>query len=156
MNRLSMTITITALLTLLLVPAAAQQPPEDFSSYPATEKFAGAAPKLVLQSKQDREFRTELRNAVKQPVNFAGRYILTTFGCGSSCVMAAIIDPGSGRVQWLPFTVCCGDYSKEKPIDFRHNSTLLVIKGMRNEQGKGTYYYQFRQGSLKLIAERPE
>ena len=43
-------------------------------------------------------FRTNLRNAAKEGVNFAGHYILTTWGCGTNCTQSAIIDARNGRV----------------------------------------------------------
>lgn len=69
--------------------------------------------------------------------------------------MGAIIDVTNGRVTWLPFTVCCGN-GDAAPIDFRRDSALIVIHGIRNEQGWGTFYYAYQQGRLQLIAERPE
>ena len=128
----------------------------DFASHPAAERYAGPNAELVLKSKQDRAFRTRLREAAKQTPNFAGHYIVTTFGCGSSCVMGAVIDARSGLVTWLPFTVCCWKDAQSEPVEFRPDSALMIVRGMRNEQERGTFYYVLQKGRLRPIAKRPE
>jgi len=83
---------------------------------------------------------------------FAGQYILTTIGCGASCILSSIIDARSGQVTWLPFTICCWDPGK--PLDFRLDSSLLVVHGMRDEQEpNGTFYYAFEEGKFRLVAQ---
>ena len=137
----------------LLVTGAQAQP--SFSDHAVSEHYTGASAKPVLGSAQDKEFRTQLKAAAKGKANFAGHYILTTFGCGASCVMGGIIDARSGKISWLPFTVCCGN--SDKPVEFRLDSTLLIVHGMRNEQAPdGTFYYAFEDGKFKLVAQRPE
>src|SRR5471032_468706 len=163
LGKTSLVLTMRTLLKLLtgisfatmLVHTSAEPLTPTYGAYPVKEQYTAATTKLVFKNKQDREFQSQLRRAAKQRPNFAGHYILTTFGCGASCVMGAIIDATNGRVKWLPFTVCCWD-GDAAPIDFRRDSALIVIRGMRNEQGLGTFYYTYRQGRLQLIAERPE
>lgn len=128
----------------------------DFASHPVAERYAGPNATPVLKSKQDREFRTRLREAAKQTPNFAGHYIVTTFGCGSSCVMGAAIDARSGLVTWLPFTICCWEDARSEPVEFRPDSALMIVRGMRNEQERGTFYYLLQKGRLRQIAKRPE
>jgi hypothetical protein len=70
--------------------------------------------------------------------------------------MSAVIDAKSGRVVWLPFTVCCGDYRQTVPIEFRLDSSMLVIRGKRDEREGGTYFYTFEAGQFKPIAAFPE
>ena len=83
---------------------------------------------------------------------FAGQYILTTIGCGASCILSSIIDARSGQVTWLPFTICCWDPGK--PLDFRLDSSLLVVHGMRDKQEpNGTFYYAFEEGKFRLVAQ---
>jgi len=142
-------------LAVVLTHAGAQPSPPSFDTYAVKQQYSSSAAKLVLANKQDHEFQSQLRRAARLRPNFAGHYILTSLGCGASCVMGAIIDASNGRVAWLPFTVCCGR-GDAAPIDFRRDSALIVIHGMRNEQGSGTFYYTYQQGRLQLIAERPE
>lgn len=112
-----------------------------------------AKPKIV--SSQDREFKTRVIEASKQSVNFGGHYVLSSFGCGASCIMSFALNKKSGKVSWLPFTVCCSDSVETgaEPIVFKKDSRLVVVTGSRNEQGKGVYYYELKQGQFVLLHE---
>jgi hypothetical protein len=66
-------------------------------------------------------------------------------------VSSVVIDAKTGRVTWLPFTVCCWDVDVQEPIEFRRDSRLLVVHGSRNEEGGGTYYYALDKDSFKLV-----
>ena len=135
--------------------AASASPPR-FSTHQASDIYSGPTSEPKLLTKKDREFATRLREAATQRVNFAGHYVIATWGCGASCVMGAIMDARNGKVAWLPFTICCGDYDGAGPVDFRPDSTLIVFNGMRNEQHPGgTYYYVYEGDRLKLVAEQP-
>lgn len=94
-------------------------------------------------------YRTRLREAARGTVNFAGHYILVSWGCGTTCVAGAVLDARNGNVFFLPFSICCWGNVDEgfRPIEFRKNSTLLVFAGLRNEQGAmGAHFYEFRSG----------
>ncbi len=114
---------------------------------------ANAKPKLV--SSQERQFKTKIIEASRQRVNFAGHYVLSSFGCGASCIMSFALDKKSGEVAWLPFTVCCWDNVKvdAEPISYKKDSRLVIITGSRNEQGKGVYYYEIKDVKFVLVRE---
>ena len=129
------------LLLLLLVPR--------FEDYAVTERYEGKAATPVLATKQDRLYRTRLRDAAQGKPDFAGHYIVSVFGCGASCVMGAVIDAKTGRVTWFPFTICCSTVPVDQyePVRYKLSSRLVVFQGMRNEDGhEGTYYYKFDAG----------
>ncbi|MBL0314131.1 MAG: hypothetical protein IPP78_15825 [Holophagaceae bacterium] len=128
--------------------------PPRFEDYAASNQFLGKKAALVI-SKQDRMYRTRLKRGAEGNPNFAGRYILTIWGCGASCRMGAAIDTKTGRVHWLPGTVCCWDVSIEEdpkigdPILFRQNSKLIVLSGLLNETGtNGSHYFKFENGEF--------
>jgi hypothetical protein len=66
--------------------------------YPATP-YAGphAAPDVRSDPRSTR-YRTQLRAWAREKPNFAGHYILATWGCGASCFEIAIIDAVTGKV----------------------------------------------------------
>ncbi|MBA5608575.1 hypothetical protein H3H36_24840 [Duganella sp. FT3S] len=127
-----------------------------FARYQVTQHYAGPMAKPVLTTRQDKAFQRQLRRAAHGQPNFAGHYRVVTFGCGASCVMGAMIDAKTGRIVWLPFTVRCGSDANKPPVDFRSDSALLVINGMRNEAGDGTHYYVLKDNRLKFIGSRPQ
>ena len=70
--------------------------------------------------------------------------------------MAAAIDARSGAVTWLPFTVCCWALDIMEPLDYRLDSQLLVVHGMRNEKGgSGTHYYRLTDSKFLLLDDPP-
>ena len=128
-----------------------------FNDYPVSERFNGKMAPLVL-SHAAREFRTRLREAAREKPNFAGHFIVTTWGCGTECVQGAIIDARTGRVFMLPFSLCCwgteaGVDDRFKPVEFRLESSLIVLSGARNEKDGdyATRFYRFQDNRLVLL-----
>jgi hypothetical protein len=66
--------------------------------------------------------------------------------------MAAAIDPKTGAVIRLPFTVSNWPLAVTEPLNYKPNSRLLIITGSRNEKGNGTYDYELVGLSFKLVA----
>jgi hypothetical protein len=139
-------LTLFGLLILAPIPAALAQAahgtavrPPQFDEYPAGGTFSGKHHAPLL-TKENRGFRTRLRQGAKEKVNFAGHYVFTTWGCGSECIMGAAIDVKTGKVFLLPFTVCC--WGDDDPAEFHADSRLIAIHGQRNEKGPGTWYYK--------------
>jgi hypothetical protein len=86
-----------------------------------------------LNSHKDaRLFRTNLRNAARNGTNFAGRYALTYWGCGSSCGVGAVVDLRNGRVYFpkqLDGVWAGHGGGGSVPFDYRTDSRLLILKG---------------------------
>ncbi len=126
----------------------------DFS----TAIYSGPVSAPDLSSHPDaRTYRTRLRDAAKGKVNFAGEYILTTWGCGTSCLMGAAINARSGKVHFLPGSVCCWLELGEEinPIDSRADSSLIVLTGAVNEaESLATHYYEFRGGQFRFLQKQ--
>jgi len=146
-----MRIVLIAVAGLLL----AQHPIPRYEDFPVTEAYKGKNAPLAL-SGLDREFRTRLRSAATQKPNLEGHYILTAWGRGAECLMGAAIDANTGRVYWLPHTICCWPADvdgKFRPIAYRLNSRLIVFSGERDEKegDLGRHYYEFRAGKFILI-----
>lgn len=113
-------------------------------------------------------FRTRLREAIKGEVNFAGRYIISGWGCGSGCSQMAIIDAKTGRV-FMPDAlagVSAWYYDVDDDYEvytYKKDSRLLVVRGVPgpmtdgdSDQEPGTYYYEWRANRLRLIKSVPK
>ncbi len=107
--------------------------------------------RLQLADPKSREYATKLKEFAHRQPNFAGHFILASWGCGASCVMTAAINAQTGEVTWLPFTVCCWDLNISEPLEFRSDSRLLIVHGSRNESGGGTYDYTFDGKAFTLV-----
>lgn len=146
----SLVASIVFALTSLTGSALSQSRVPQFKDYPVSEAYIGKNAPLVL-TREDKMFRTRLREAAKEKPNFAGRYIVTAWGCGTSCVMGAVVDAKTGKVHWWNFSVCCWGYDTDdnfQPIEFRLNSKLIVFSGARNEKDgdTGAHFYKFENG----------
>jgi hypothetical protein len=136
-----------------------------FAKYSAKIGKVSAKEVNLKSHKNARNFRTNLRNAFKEGVNFAGGYVLTSWGCGTSCLQTAIIDGKTGNVffpkmlQGTSFGF--GELSdKEESIEFKKNSRLLVINGYtangQNQSKYGIWYYEWTGKDLKLVKFVPK
>ncbi|MBV8617531.1 MAG: hypothetical protein JOY84_01620 [Curvibacter sp.] len=116
---------------------------EDCAVPPESGPSPGRPPHLKLSDPKARRYASALQEGATQAINFAGHYILTTWGCGAGCLMAAAIDARSGQVAMLPFTVSDWPLSVSEPLSYRKDSCLLGVQGRRNEQAPGAYFYRF-------------
>ena len=151
LSRGSFPATLLLLATVCLFPSLtvfAQSDLPQFKDYPVGEIYKGPTAPLVL-TRNDLTFKTRLQWAAKNlKPNFAGHYILTSWGCGAQCVMGAVIDAKTGKVYWWDFTICCWGADvddKFNPIEFRPDSKLIVFSGLRNEKegDDGAHFYRF-------------
>ena len=152
-----------------LVPVAifGQTAKPQFSDYSVPKHYAGprVAPKIKPNTAAW-HFRTRIREAVQGKPNFAGHYILASWGCGAECLSTAIIDVKTGAVYFVDFTVCCWYNTPASaasathsdavdtlaPVDFRLSSKLIIFTGLLNEEGnKGPHYFKFEQGKLSAL-----
>ena len=119
--------------------------------------------KVNLKShKSANMFRTNLRNAAKEGVNFAGHYILTTWGCGTNCTQSAIIDARNGKVffpeqlEGAGFGFCELPDATEQKV-FKANSRLLVLNGFKggdlsiDNAPCGIYYLEWTGTGFKQV-----
>jgi hypothetical protein len=96
------------------------------ASAPAYPTYAVASVSKRAVSKLDlgvdrraRKFKSQLGKAVGQRANFAGHYIVVTWGCGTSCQAVATVDVETGVARVAPFSTSLGS-------EFRADSRLFV------------------------------
>jgi hypothetical protein len=120
----------------------------------------------ITSNKIAREYPTVLRRALKDPANYAGHYTVAIWGCGSSCLMFAVIDRETGRVITPKgFSTVSGvhlaadDFLPDTPkntwaLRFKPESTLLVVLGALDEDEQnrnGAFYYTLKGDQLVLV-----
>jgi len=96
-----------------------------FKDYPIQEIYKGKAASLQLDSPEVRRFRTVLRRALKEGVNFAGHYCVVSIGCGASCQTQWIVDIKTGKA--LPH-----QFSTQFNVAYQADSNLLVLNPLKN------------------------
>src|SRR5690242_15119703 len=124
-----------------------------FSDYPVRSVYRGkTAPlhpsvrkSLASEEPLQRE-KSGIPVAEGRRADFAGHYVLITGNCGAACLNIGALDAKTGRVYWLGHTLVVEHQSAEtNPVEYRLNSTLLILHGERDEKesDNGTHYYQF-------------
>lgn len=128
----------------------------DFKDYAVERTYTGApaAPKL---NRDQRAFRTMIREGAKSKVEFAGHYTVPRWGCGSGCSTFVIVDSITGAV-YNSFNVAdlplawMEKHGEQERMEFRPNSRLIKINGCINEQNCGFYDYVMIEGKgLRLV-----
>lgn len=122
-----------------------------FEQFPADASLIPGTAHVKLKSRQDREYRSALQRAASASPNFAGHYVVTNIGCGASCLLTAAVDTRTGRVIWLPDTICCWNESISDPVAYRPDSELIILQGRRNEQDEGIWYWRLKNGRFSLL-----
>jgi hypothetical protein len=130
----------------------------------------------ILSTPETRQFRTRIRNGVsmgagvwngswKNPIypkgpNFAGRYFVIRWGCGSDCVMMAIVDARTGNVYEPPLSNKASlnvrlDNLSDREVDFRLDSSLLTLRNacqdFRDRNSCGLYYFNWKDNHFDLV-----
>ena len=140
-NRLLYAVDMTARTAFLLASAlllSAQKPLPRFEDWPAPTDWKGPAAVPKLTNRDERMFRTRLLQASHEPANFAGRYRITYWGCGSECAAAAVIDLETGNVfppplakangsGWEHWITCPASFEGTGD-EFRPDSRLMIVR----------------------------
>ena len=169
-------------------PAQSRNPLPRFENFPITEIFNGTPTLPILATPEARRFRTRITEGITKGVgvedgatgkelgkpgpNFAGHYTIVRWGCGSPCLMIAIIDLKTGRIFPPPFHHGPGHsyfqlpwaFPMEPPLAYRTDSRLLMAnicesaESRRVESGIvyedqrcGAHYFVMTESGPRLI-----
>jgi hypothetical protein len=137
-----------------------------FEDYTA-EAYSGPNGEPDLRSDpRSRMYRTRLAGWAKSKPNFAGSYILATWGCGTDCSSIAIIDAKTGKIfhpKGVTSNVAVnvhhellaggGLWHGAGALKYRTDSRLLVLIGSPEERSerRGISYYVWEQEQLRLV-----
>ena len=122
-----------------------------FKDYPSGPVYKG--PTAALADKSD-DFRTRHSNALAEnPIVFASEYVISTIGCGTSCVFQSFLSKRTGEQLKDGF----GGEGGEKIKEVRVDSNLVVTAGPNDENENDpnfyTYFYVLENARLKRIAK---
>jgi len=125
--------------------------------------FTGKPAPPRLARTGERLFRTRIREAAANGPNFAGHYTIAKWGCGSACVSGVVVDAQTGKIHSMPFSILgfgfalksadgasWVDYSF-RPLEFRVNSRLLIVRGCPEDDNCGAYYYEWTGFGFRLL-----
>ena len=157
--------TLIGAVAVLVLAQTINDPFFRFDDYPVKERFSGtpATPKLIWAG--DWAFRTMIRQGASKGPNFAGRYTIAEWGCGSACVSMAVIDAEDGTVFDAPFGILGWGFpglryegehvpmnkAQFHPLLYKLDSRLLVVRGCPEDQNCSSYYYAWTPPKFRLI-----
>lgn len=169
---------IAALTPVAQTAAASSDSAPGFRDYQVSGIFQGQPAPPVLATDEQRRYRTRIRNGVlkgegvwngswKNPIkpsgpNFAGHYLVIRWGCGSNCLMMAIVDARTGKVYNPPLSGAGTelyvpmDMLGDREIEFELRSSLMILrnacKAARSECG--VYYFNWRDNRFILVKRK--
>src|SRR4051812_21204974 len=140
-----------------------------FEDYPA-KPYAGpnAAPD-VRSDPRSRMYRTVLRGWATEKPNFAGHYILATWGCGTGCTQIAVIDAVNGEVfhptgartnsiididgELLTYVSSSPRRADFGALRYSAESRLLVLIGTPEQrtENRGISYFVWENDGLRRV-----
>jgi hypothetical protein len=136
---------------------AASTPLLRFEDYAVADTSLGRAdPASVVFASADygRMYGTRLRQGAAEGPNFAGHYTVVTWGCGTGCEIAAVVDARTGRLSAQTLLSANG-------LQFRRESRLLYADAPTPEQPAacascGTpAFYEWRDGRVVPVGAGP-
>ena len=157
-------------LFLAVAPALAAEVPDQPCSPVALPRYADFAvtpetlptrPALKRNNRFSRKYRTRLGEGLRDlPVNFAGHYVMVTWGCGTTCLDGGMVDARTGQATALPFLLdsfASLEVDIADPLLYRADSRLVVMLGMLREEDAipRQYFYQWTHGRLKPLCHAP-
>jgi hypothetical protein len=145
-----------------------QQPTWSGSSAPRFEDYRVAIiPPIAKRNTEaivDRDAgESEIRKVAGEGPDFAGRYAVVKWSCGSGCSSIVIVNVRTGRIYSPPFLGAsrCGKSLDTPLLSYKFNSSLLIVRGSLeipdrtnntfSDGSCGVFYYVWSGRGLKLI-----
>lgn len=111
------------------ISSQVEEPRPKFSDFLVKDIYRGKPARPII-TKEFRSFRTAIRGGARSDVEFAGRYTVPGWGCGTDCQPFVIVDSVSGKAYDLPsdWLEKHGGYdAKIERVEFHPNSRLMKI-----------------------------
>ena len=137
-----------------------------FSDYPVARYGGKNAKPDLSRNTPSWQFRTRISKWGLERPNFAGHYVLATWGCGTDCTQLTIIDAINGKVyhpEGIRSNVAVNvhqslldgssGWREEGSVKFTSESSLLVVVGMPEERAadRGISYFLWRNNRMERV-----
>lgn len=137
---------------LVVVSLSCQADEYRFEHYPASETSSRVLEQLTsLDADKDSVIEMFLQRAVGSSANFAGKYVLTYWGCGTSCQQVAAIDVETGEVFYP------GEGAASAGVCYQLDSRLLIVNPVDKAGAEQipdwfhTYFYEMNDDGFRLL-----
>jgi clan AA aspartic protease (TIGR02281 family) len=111
--------------------------PGTFERFPVVAAYrdAPAMPDFDGRDREFKNYRTRIRNGIAEGSDFAGRYKVIQFGCGTGCSFVLLADVSTGRVYSFPHG---GENEQMLRLEYRITSNLIRASWVPNIQDMNT------------------
>ncbi len=127
---------LRVLVTFSCLAVAVHGATPQFEDYPAVASPSARNNQVVIPRQElatDKQFDQRIKDAARQGPNFAGRYTIVEWSCGSWCTSFVIVNVDSRRIYWPDFYGVGGcpaaDGIDRDLVTYRSNSRLIEING---------------------------
>jgi hypothetical protein len=79
-------------------------------------------PDFQARDRSFNNFRTRIRDGIQEGANFASKYKVIQFGCGTGCSFVIVADVATGHVYSFPHG---GEYDQMLRLEYRISSKLI-------------------------------
>jgi hypothetical protein len=153
---------LVSLASAFVVGVGGQGKVPKFADFPTKVEKRSTIRVNLSSHRTARMFRTNLREAAKGGVNFAGHFVVATWGCGTNCSDTGIIDARTGKVyftrelQGAGFGFC--DLPDEtEPLVYKADSRLFILSGFKGGELEkkdsrcGVYYLEWTGSVFRQV-----
>ena len=130
------------------------EPYISFNDFRVDSIYTGRNAPLDLASRKGaKRYKTMITEGYEsQLTNFAGHYIIASWGCGAPCHMGYLMDRTTGKVYNIPYA--------ELGYDFRQNSRMLIVNppdslGFYNDFFGKPSIYVWDEETKQLVKKHP-
>jgi hypothetical protein len=141
-----------AIISCIPTTALAQDPSVD--QYKVEKTYSGKTklPQFKGRDKAFREFRTVIRDGMKDGVNFAGEYSVIQYGCGAGCSFAVIADDRTGEVFSFPRG---GESNMYLMLQYARDSRLIAAQwASYDDKACHLDFFEWKDDKAALISSR--
>jgi hypothetical protein len=146
-------LTIVTAVTVQL-SASAQAATYSFEQFAVSSVYNGKTrlPDFSGRDKKYKDYRTRIRNGLKEGPTFAGQYSVIQIGCGTGCSFAFIANNKSGQVFEFPRG---GEDNLYMQLSFNPKSRLLIAQwGNYETDSCNIEYFEWTGQTAKLLETR--
>lgn len=156
-NRRAIALAVISLATISGQPVSAndQVARYEFRDFPATSVHTGRTtlPDFSGRDRKFRQYRTRIRESMKDGPNFAGEFSLIQIGCGTGCSIAFIASNSSGEVYQLPRG---GEKNLFMQFSKMVESRLLILQwGSYREDSCLVEYFEWKDRQARELQSIP-
>lgn len=136
------------------IPTASLARDPSAGQYKVEKVYSGKTklPQFKGRDKAFRQFRTVIRDGMKDGADFAGQYSVVQYGCGAGCSFAVIADNRTGQLFDFPRG---GEDNMYMTLQYARDSRLIAAQwASYDDKACHLDFFEWKNGKAELISSR--